>query len=269
MTTLPRTEQVVARSLAETADPRDALARALRVIGESLGWRLGAVWEPADDRSKGSAAWRRGAPTASPRPTSTPSAGPSCSRRARASRGGCGAPASRPGSRTCSPTNFPRRTRRGARACTRRCFPIRSARGVLGVIEFFTASGRARCRAARHHRRARRSDRPGGGTPTRRGDAARERGAASRDARRRARLRGHDRPPGPDRRLQPRRRADLRLLRGRRDRPRHGRPDRPTRAASSTVAGWRATWSPARRSSCTGGWRSRACAPTARPFPSS
>ena len=50
MAALPRTEQAVARSLAQTADPRDALARALRAIGESLGWRLGAVWEPAPDR---------------------------------------------------------------------------------------------------------------------------------------------------------------------------------------------------------------------------
>jgi hypothetical protein len=50
MATLPRTEQAVARSLAQTAEPRDALAGALRAIGESLGWRLGAVWEPAPDR---------------------------------------------------------------------------------------------------------------------------------------------------------------------------------------------------------------------------
>jgi hypothetical protein len=33
MATLPRTEHAVARSLAETADPRDALSRALRAIG--------------------------------------------------------------------------------------------------------------------------------------------------------------------------------------------------------------------------------------------
>src|SRR5215212_12130770 len=50
MVSLPRTEQAVARSLAQTAEPRDALARALRAIGESLGWRLGAVWEPAPHR---------------------------------------------------------------------------------------------------------------------------------------------------------------------------------------------------------------------------
>ena len=37
MASLPRTEQAVAQSLAQTAEPRDALARALRAIGESLG----------------------------------------------------------------------------------------------------------------------------------------------------------------------------------------------------------------------------------------
>ena len=50
MVGLPRTEQAVARSLAETADPRDALTRALRTIADGLGWRVGAVWEPATDR---------------------------------------------------------------------------------------------------------------------------------------------------------------------------------------------------------------------------
>ena len=52
MATLRRTEQDVARSLAQTADPRDALARALRAIGEGLGWQLGTVWEPVSDRSE-------------------------------------------------------------------------------------------------------------------------------------------------------------------------------------------------------------------------
>ena len=49
MTAIPRTEHAVARSLAETADPRDAVARALRAIGESLDWAWGAVWEPATE----------------------------------------------------------------------------------------------------------------------------------------------------------------------------------------------------------------------------
>src|SRR5215204_4467266 len=50
MVALPRTEHAVARSLAETADPRGATGRALRTIGERLGWLLGAVWEAAPDR---------------------------------------------------------------------------------------------------------------------------------------------------------------------------------------------------------------------------
>ena len=36
----------MARSLAETVDPQEALERALAAIGEGLGWRLGAAWEP-------------------------------------------------------------------------------------------------------------------------------------------------------------------------------------------------------------------------------
>src|SRR5215212_9123845 len=50
MATLPRTEHRVARSLAETLDPQEALARALEAIGEGLGWQLGAAWEPPPGR---------------------------------------------------------------------------------------------------------------------------------------------------------------------------------------------------------------------------
>lgn len=50
MATLPRTEHRVARSLAETVDPHEALERALAAIGEGLGWRLGAAWEPPPGR---------------------------------------------------------------------------------------------------------------------------------------------------------------------------------------------------------------------------
>lgn len=49
MATLPRTEHRVARSLAETVDPHEALERALAAIGEGL-WRLGAAWEPPPGR---------------------------------------------------------------------------------------------------------------------------------------------------------------------------------------------------------------------------
>ena len=53
MATLPRTENRVARALAETLDPREALERALAAIGEGLGWRLGAAWEPPPGRPEG------------------------------------------------------------------------------------------------------------------------------------------------------------------------------------------------------------------------
>ena len=144
MATLPRTEQAVARSLAETADPRDALARALRAIGESLGWRLGAVWEPAPDRPEalrcvetwnavGAAAEEfeatsRGHPLA---------AGEGLPGRVWRS----GEPAWIPD--VLADDNFPRAPaarRAGLHAAF--CFPIRSARGVLGVIEFFTGEAR-------------------------------------------------------------------------------------------------------------------------------
>ena len=145
MATLLRTEHAVARSLAETADPRDAFARALRAIGESLGWRFGAVWEPAPDRPEAlrcvetwhaagvdvedfdAAAW------------TTPLApGEGLPGRVWTS----GEPAWIPD--VLADDNFPRAPaarRAGVHAAF--CFPIRSARGVLGVIEFFTADARA------------------------------------------------------------------------------------------------------------------------------
>jgi PAS domain S-box-containing protein len=144
MTALPRTEQAVARSLAETADPRDALARALRVIGESLGWPLGAVWEPAGD------------PPDSLRCVDTWSApGADAEEFEAITRNLALAPGEGlPGRvwRTGEPAwipdvladpNFPRAPaarRAGLRAAF--CFPIRSARGVLGVIEFLGAEAR-------------------------------------------------------------------------------------------------------------------------------
>src|SRR5947199_7494453 len=50
MGVVAKTEHAVARCLAETVDPRDALTDTLKAIGESLGWQWGAVWEPATDR---------------------------------------------------------------------------------------------------------------------------------------------------------------------------------------------------------------------------
>ena len=144
MATLPRTEQAVARGLAETADPRDALARALRAIGESLEWRLGAVWEPAPER-----------PEALHCVETWHAAGVEAEGFERTSRDTVlaadeglpgrvwrsGEPAWIPD--VLADDNFPRvaaARRAGLHAAF--CFPVRSARGVLGVIEFFTGEAR-------------------------------------------------------------------------------------------------------------------------------
>jgi PAS domain S-box-containing protein len=137
-------EHAVARSLAETADPRDALARALAAIGESLGWRWGAVWEPAPE------------PPEVLRCVETWSAVGEAARdfevasRSVAMAAGDALPGRvwRSGEPAwigdvLADENFPRAAaarRVGLRAAF--CFPIRSARGVLGVIEFFAGEPR-------------------------------------------------------------------------------------------------------------------------------
>jgi len=144
MATLPRTEHSVARSLAETADPSDALARALKAIGEGLGWRLGAVWEPAPDRPEALRCvetwW---ADEIDPEEfetvsrTITLAAGEGLPGRVWRS----GEPAWVPD--VLEDDNFPREAaarRAGLHAAF--CFPIRSAGGILGVIEFFSDQAR-------------------------------------------------------------------------------------------------------------------------------
>jgi len=144
MATLPRTEHAVARSLAETADPRDAYARVLAAIGESLGWRLGAVWEPAPDRPEAlhcAETWH--------------SAGIDAADFEAVSRRTSFAPGEGLPGRVWQAgepawiadvtvdDNFPRADaarRAGLHAAF--CFPIRSASGLLGAIEFFTAEPR-------------------------------------------------------------------------------------------------------------------------------
>jgi PAS domain S-box-containing protein len=144
MATLPRTEHRVARSLAETLDPQEALARALEAIGEGLGWQLGAAWEPPPGRPDELVCvetW----------------CGPevdgdefmALSRTITLGRGeglpgrvwDTGEPAWI--ADVQSDPNFPRAPaarRAGLRAAF--CFPLRSARGVLGVVEFFTGAPR-------------------------------------------------------------------------------------------------------------------------------
>ena len=144
MTAIPRTEHAVARSLAETADPRDAVARALRAIGESLGWHWGAVWEPAPEQPDAlccvevweAAGTDAGALAALSRAV-TLSSGIGLPGRVWAS----GEPAWI--ADVTADDNFPRvRAAHAAGLRAAFCFPIRSARGVLGVIELFSTERR-------------------------------------------------------------------------------------------------------------------------------
>jgi len=144
MAVLPRTEQAVARSLAQTTDPRDALARALQAIGESLDWRLGAVWEPSADLPGALSCvetWSAsGAATEEFEAASRDAvlaAGEGLPGRVWRS----GEPAWIPD--VLADDNFPRAAAaRAAGLHAAFCFPIQSARGVLGVIEFFTGEAR-------------------------------------------------------------------------------------------------------------------------------
>src|SRR5712675_206085 len=144
MASLPRAEHAVARSLAETIDPRDALAGTLTAIGESLEWRWGAVWEPDSDRAETLRCvetWCAVGADAAELETVT---------RSIALAAGEGLPGRvwRSGepawiADVVDDENFPRAA--AARLAGLRsafCFPVRSARGVLGVIEFFAGEVR-------------------------------------------------------------------------------------------------------------------------------
>ena len=134
----------MARSLAETVDPHEALQRALAAIGEGLGWRLGAAWEPPPGRSDAlvcvdtwCAAGVNDAPFVSLSRSITLEPGEGLPGRVWLG----GEPAWIPDVQ--DEANFPRAA--AAREAGLRagfCFPFRSARGVLGVIEFFTGEAR-------------------------------------------------------------------------------------------------------------------------------
>jgi PAS domain S-box-containing protein len=144
MATLPRTEHRVARSLAETLDPQEALERALAAIGEGLGWRLGAAWEP-----------QPGNPGALVCVETWCAEGVDDAEFVSVSRGLALEPGEGLPGRVWatgeaawiadvqSDPNFPRAPaarRAGLHAAF--CFPLRSARGVLGVVEFYTGEAR-------------------------------------------------------------------------------------------------------------------------------
>src|SRR4051794_7493911 len=144
MISSPRTEHAVARSLAETVDPRDAVSRALKAIAEGLDWRLGAVWEPAPDRPEALRCvelWHApGIDAAGFEQTSREtSLAPGEGLPGRVWQSGQAAWIAD----VLADSNFPRSEaarRAGLHAAF--CFPIRSAAGTLGVIEFFTGEPR-------------------------------------------------------------------------------------------------------------------------------
>src|SRR2546423_243193 len=137
MATLPRTEHAVARSLAETADPREAVARALEAIGESLGWPWGAVWEPALNRPEVLVCvetWNAPSVDAAEFDLVSRSTALAIGEGLPGRVWATGEPAWIGDLMT--DTNFPRaQAARSAGLHTAFCFPIRSARGTLGVIE--------------------------------------------------------------------------------------------------------------------------------------
>jgi len=134
----------VARSLAETADPRDALARALRAIAETLGWRLGAVWEWEPDRPEALRCvelWHSPDANASEfeRVSRSMSLAPGEGLPGRVWQSGEVAWVDD----VLADQNFPRAAAaRQAGLHAAFCFPIRGPGGTLGVIEFYTGEPR-------------------------------------------------------------------------------------------------------------------------------
>jgi len=144
MATLPRTENRVARALAETLDPREALERALAAIGEGLGWRLGAAWEPPPGRPDQLVCVETWCA-----PGVDDEAFADLSRSITLSAGeGLPGRVWSTGEAAWVPDveddpNYPRAAAaRQAGLHAAFCFPLRSARGVLGVVEFYTGESR-------------------------------------------------------------------------------------------------------------------------------
>lgn len=135
---IQRVEHDVARILAESDRPVEVYARVLQVIGGSLGWELGAVWEigPGDDLLRCIRTWHAGAGAPEFEALSEQislAPGEGLPGRVVAS----GEPAwivDAPEDR-----NFPRAViarRAGLHAAFG--FPLLSPRGVVGMMEFFT-----------------------------------------------------------------------------------------------------------------------------------
>ena len=135
---IQRVEYAVARILAESDRPVEVYAKVLQVIGSSLGWELGAVWEsgPGDDLLRCVRTWHAGGgfpefEALSERITLAPGEG----------LPGRVVASGEPAWIVDAPenANFPRAT------IARRCglhaafgFPLLSPRGAVGMMEFFT-----------------------------------------------------------------------------------------------------------------------------------
>jgi len=135
---IQRVEHAVARILAETDRPVEVYAAVLEVIGSSLGWELGAVWEtgPGDELLRCIRTWHSGAGAPEFEALSeriTLARGEGLPGRVLAS----GEPAwivDAP-----EDANFPRAAiarRAGLHAAFG--FPLLSPKGVVGMMEFFT-----------------------------------------------------------------------------------------------------------------------------------
>src|SRR5262245_15886650 len=139
---LQRVEHAVARILAEQEQPLEAYAAVLQVIGVSLGWEVGSVWEvdPEDGRLRCVSTWHTGDgarefEAMSERLVLSPGEG----------LPGRVVSTGEPAWMADAPhdANFPRADaarRSGLHAAF--AFPLRSPRGVVGVMEFFSREHR-------------------------------------------------------------------------------------------------------------------------------
>ncbi len=129
---LLRAEHAVARVLADARDETAAYPRLLAAIGESLGWDLGALWQPDGGELRCVETWQGREPFEQATRDLALAPGHGLPGRV----WGTGEPAWIVD--VAADPNFPRgasAARAGLRSAF--CFPIRGERGVLGAIELF------------------------------------------------------------------------------------------------------------------------------------
>ena len=139
VTVLLRAEHAVARVLASASDEAAAYPALLAAIGGSLGWEVGAVWEPADEGVLRCAeTWPREGEFVAETRALTLAPGEGLPGRVWAD--------GKPAWITDVPpeSTLPRAAAAGsAGLLTAFAFPVQGGAGLLGVIEFFTVERRA------------------------------------------------------------------------------------------------------------------------------